>query len=230
MSDAAFRPRGKPGKYEVSTWNTGVVDFPAVNTAWKSNLNKNYCIASCKRKIVIIYTVYCMLILKCHRWVVCQIRCDNAHRTRHHKPSLSPWKARFSAAPHSFTETTEACCCCGLTDASSVLTFCTCADELKHVLIINIKQTHAVTSLWNIFSLLCKFLLLGKMLHTVQHKLENSSHMTHEPPEAVWSVQNVFLSALFTYNHLTTTVTSRWLDEDLTALGRNPSSQVIPDW
>lgn len=103
----------------------------------------------------------------------------------------------------SFTETTEACCCCGLADASSVLTFCTCADELKHVLIINIKQTHAVASLWNIFSLLCKFLLLGKMLHTVQHELENSSHMTHEPPGAVWSLQNVFLSALFAYHHFT---------------------------
>lgn len=87
---------------------------------------------------------------------MCQIRGGNERRTWRHKPS-EPVKG-------SFAEMTEAHCCCGSADASSVLTFCTCADELKHVLIINIKQTGAVASLWNIFSLLCKFLLLGKML------------------------------------------------------------------
>lgn len=112
----------------------------------------------------------------------------------------------------SFAEMTEACCC-GLADASSVLTFCTCADELKHVLIINIKQTCAVASLWNIFSLLCKFLLLGKMLHSTAQTGEFISHDSRTAWSCLITAKRLPVSFIC-IPPLHTTVTSRWLDED----------------
>lgn len=112
----------------------------------------------------------------------------------------------------SFAEMTEACCC-GLADASSVLTFCTCADELKHVLIINIKQTRAVASLWNIFSLLCKFLLLGKMLHSTAQTGEFISHDSRTAWSCLITAKRLPVSFIC-MPPLHTTVTSRWLDED----------------